>query len=285
MPLAGLPVAARAGDLIRYPGLIPPHAPRFLPPGHGHLALAPNVNYPTGAALRMPEIYPGDRVLFVGDSVTALGFNMVNDLDPEGRGPGWGEYIQQILPGQRPGCQFFGAGIGGTTTADLINTMQGAINTYNPTVLVIEIGTNDVGRGLTLEQTSINFGRLVATGLANQNIREVVLVTPFGYHELPNGQNLYDTQLDNIHNFLLQVVAEKNNPRLSVIPMRYYFWYGEAKANPLHIPEGILLRRSDGIHPSGMVDGGRGMLYYAAIIARYLGLAFNFEIDAILKPD
>ncbi|MBQ3511062.1 MAG: hypothetical protein IJA30_02050 [Bacilli bacterium] len=84
------------------------------------------------------EIIVDDNYLFVGDSITAR-----YDLD---------EYFK--------GMPVINSGIGGNKTTDILNDMNDRIYRYNPSKVILLIGTNDYSR-LSNSDTVKNIGKII----------------------------------------------------------------------------------------------------------------------------
>jgi lysophospholipase L1-like esterase len=86
--------------------------------------------------IRTPVFKDGDRVCFVGNSITnnSLFYNFVN------------LFYATRYPEQK--VTFINCGISGDVTQGVLNRMDSDILVHNPTVSVLMIGMNDVSRGL-----------------------------------------------------------------------------------------------------------------------------------------
>ena len=85
--------------------------------------------------LKDPVFKDGDRVCFVGNSITNNGqfYNFVN------------LYYATRYPERK--VVFFNCGISGDATQGVINRIKRDILVHNPTWSILMIGMNDVGRG------------------------------------------------------------------------------------------------------------------------------------------
>jgi acyl-CoA thioesterase-1 len=80
---------------------------------------------------------PGDRVVCLGDSITA---------DPHG----YVALAQQVLPSVRRGTEVINAGVAGQTAADIAARFGGDVRRRRPSWVTISTGGNDAVRGASL---------------------------------------------------------------------------------------------------------------------------------------
>src|SRR5437870_9819990 len=87
----------------------------------------------------------GDRIIFFGDSLTALA---VKDRNvPEGKG--YVPLVREALKDR--GVEVDAVATGGHTVANLLARVDRDVLSKKPAVVVIQIGVNDAGRGVTPE--------------------------------------------------------------------------------------------------------------------------------------
>jgi acyl-CoA thioesterase-1 len=115
---------------------------------------------PTGLAAQAKTI------LVLGDSLSAeYGLK---------RGSGWVALLAQKLSLDKPAFTVVNASISGDTTSGGVSRLPALLALHRPSVVVIELGSNDALRGLPLAQTRLNLNRL--TQLAQQSGAKVLLV-------------------------------------------------------------------------------------------------------------
>jgi len=197
---------------------------------------------------RYPTLQADDKIVFAGDSVTALGFMSQNG------GLGWGTQFQQ-LTSSIPALTVVDSGVEGDTSATLLARFAKTVLAVNPTVVVIWIGVNDIHFGLYpgpngQSNTPKNIQAMVSWCLLYPHIREVVLVSPECIGEKRDGQNPFDWALDAFALYLWGVAANDHSGRVFYCPMRQYWAMQESFSNPQDLPSGVLT--IDGVHPNSL---------------------------------
>jgi len=135
----------------------------------------------------------GDRVVFLGDSITAAGAGKT----------GYITFIGEHLQSKHADLEIklIGAGVSGNKVPDLQKRLDSAVLSKKPTVVVIYIGINDVwhgekdpSRGTSKEKFEEGLkeiiGKIQATG------SRVLLCTPSVIGEKNDGANSLDAKLD-----------------------------------------------------------------------------------------
>jgi len=206
-------------------------------------------------ALSQPRLSEGDRIVFAGDSITWLGINATG-------APGWILQFQQRAERAVPGVKVTGSGIPGNTSTDLLNRFSTTVLNVDPTVVVIWIGTNDIGKGLPITETVENFYQMLRLALAKPSVREVILVSPECIGEAKDGKNPKDPQLDQMAAIINQFAASGNSGKIYYCPMRTQWAVMESEANPMGLYKGVLTY--DGVHPN--IKGNQ-----------FLGNVFSYE--------
>jgi acyl-CoA thioesterase-1 len=107
-----------------------------------------------------------ETLLIVGDSLSAAYGIPVET--------GWVALLQQQLAAQHPGWNIVNASISGDTTANARARMPQAVSTYQPDIVVLELGGNDGLRGLSLEAMRDNLAAMIE--LAQTNDAGILLV-------------------------------------------------------------------------------------------------------------
>jgi acyl-CoA thioesterase-1 len=105
-------------------------------------------------------------VLVLGDSLSAE-YGLA-------RGSGWVTLLQQRLQQEKIDTSIVNASISGETTIGGKTRLPALLNTHKPTVVIIELGSNDALRGLQLGASQANLQALI--DLAHQAKAKVLLV-------------------------------------------------------------------------------------------------------------
>lgn len=162
----------------------------------------------------------GQVILVVGDSLSA-------EYGLE-RGTGWVQKLSEKLVQENSSYQIQNSSISGDTTSGGLSRLPQALQTFKPSIVVIELGANDALRGLSLDMTRDNLNRMVQ--LATRAGARVVVV---GMQIPPNYGRRYTEQFKQV----FTEVAEKNNATL--VP----FLLEGIAADPSYF-------QNDGIHPN-----------------------------------
>jgi isoamyl acetate esterase len=135
----------------------------------------------------------GERILFLGDSITELG------VKPKG----YVALLREQLTTRYPdlGIEIIGAGISGNKVSDLHHRLIKDVLERKPTIVVIYIGINDVWHWALLNHkgtTRVEFERLLREIIARVQYAgaEVVLCTPSVIGEKFDGTNPQDPMLE-----------------------------------------------------------------------------------------
>lgn len=111
------------------------------------------------ALLVMPALAAGNRtILVMGDSLSASYGLAANQ--------GWVDLIAQRMKTSHPGWRMVNASIGGETSAGGAARIAAALARERPSVVVIELGSNDGLRGLPLSQTRGNLEKMIRAAQA-----------------------------------------------------------------------------------------------------------------------
>jgi lysophospholipase L1-like esterase len=189
------------------------------------------------------ELKAGERVVFLGDSITQGG----------DRPGGYVVLVREAIRKARPDAKIevIGAGISGNRVPDLLKRLEKDVLDKDPSLVVIYIGINDVwhstrGRGTPKDEYEAGLNELVerieAAGA------KVMLATPSVIGEKTDGGNDLDQMLDE-YAAISRRVAEKHE--LPVLDLRKRFLAHLKEANPKQQASGILT--TDGVHlnPAG----------------------------------
>lgn len=163
---------------------------------------------------------PARTILVVGDSLSAeYGLQ---------RGSGWVELLARRLQATGQDYQIHNSSISGDTTSGGIARLPGALERYKPEIVILELGSNDALRGLSLDMTKNNLLRMV--DMAQQAGARTLLV---GMQIPPNYGRKY---AERFHALFAEVAAEQ---RSGLVP---FLLQGMATDKSLF--------QSDGIHPN-----------------------------------
>ena len=137
------------------------------------------------------------KVLVVGDSLSAE-YGLA-------RGTGWVALLAQKLQADKLAAQAVNASISGDTTAGGRARLPALLKAHQPAVVVIELGSNDALRGLSLAMTEANLSAM--TQAAQKAGAKVLLV---GMQMPPNYGAAYGKQFSD----LFAKVARADNAAL-----------------------------------------------------------------------
>nr|WP_245896513.1 arylesterase [Ottowia oryzae] len=163
------------------------------------------------------------KVLVVGDSLSAE-YGLA-------RGTGWVALLTQKLQADKVPAQVVNASISGDTTAGGRARLPALLKTHQPKVVVIELGSNDALRGLSLQATQANLTAM--TQAAQQAGAKVLLI---GMQMPPNYGAAYGKQFSD----LFGQVAKANGAAL--VPFMLKGVADQADA--------LKLFQADRIHPT-----------------------------------
>ena len=178
-----------------------------------------------------------DRIIFLGDSITAAG---------DRRETGYVQLVRNSLTKSIPGIEVIGAGISGHKVPNLIARLQKDVIDKKPTAVVVYIGINDVwhsenGKGTSKDD--FKNGLMEIVNDIRKADSKVLLCTASVIGEKTNGSNPLDAMLEEYCEISRSVAAEMNVP---VIDLRREFMEYLKKNNPENNRKNILT--SDGVH-------------------------------------
>ncbi|MEK6234100.1 MAG: GDSL-type esterase/lipase family protein, partial [Planctomycetales bacterium] len=147
--------------------------------------------FPAASQAAGPSLKKNDRVIFLGDSITAAGV----------RPGGYVTLIRETITKQLPelGVVVSGAGNSGNKVTDLQKRLDRDVISKKPTVVFIYIGINDVWHSLRDRGTkpdAFRSGLLDVIGRINKAGARVILCTPSMIGEKTDGSNQLDKMLD-----------------------------------------------------------------------------------------
>lgn len=159
-------------------------------------------------------------ILVIGDSLSAeYGLQ---------RGTGWVAKLDGRLADEKRGYQIHNSSISGDTTSGGLSRLPAALERYRPEIVVIELGSNDALRGLSLKMTETNLSKMIA--MSKQSNASVLLL---GMQIPPNYGRQYTEQFKQ----LFASTAEKHD--IALVP---FFFEGIASNRQMF--------QADGMHPN-----------------------------------
>ena len=185
----------------------------------------------------LATLKPGDRVAFLGDSLTKQG----------GKPNGYVTLFKNGLAEHGlEDVDVINAGIGGHKVPDLQKRLDKDVLQHKPTYVVIYIGINDVwhsskGKGTSPEDYEAGLKDLIARILAAG--AKTILCTPSVIGEKAEGANPLDSMLEQFSAISRKVAAETGTPLLD---LRTAFTDHLKNLNPDDKEKGVLTR--DGVH-------------------------------------
>jgi lysophospholipase L1-like esterase len=179
------------------------------------------------------ELKKGDRIIFFGDSLTAL----AGEEKPKNQvTKGYVRIVRETL-GQThkdKDVEVDWVATGGHTVPDLLKRVDRDVIAKKPTIVVIQIGCNDARR-LPKEQFKASLEELIDR-LQKANIR-VIQCTLTSVGEKHDGTNKDDVKLEEFAAIERQIAQAKNVP---LNDLRKAFVDHWKKNNPDNKPNGIL---------------------------------------------
>ena len=197
------------------------------------------------ATLSQQSLRAKDRIVFLGDSITAAG------VKPDGYVTLTGEAIEKAYPNLE--IEIVGAGISGHKVPDCQERLDRDVLQKDPTVVVIYIGINDVwhwqrNNGTTKKDFEAGLHDLIHR--INLKGARVILCTPTVIGEKTDGSNEFDSMLEE-YSAISRKVAKETNSQL--LDLRKEFMAYLKDHNPENLSKGILTY--DTVHLNN--DGNR----------------------------
>jgi isoamyl acetate esterase len=187
-----------------------------------------------GCAASQHFLHPGERIVFLGDSITQLG------VKPNG----YVTLIRDSLQSEHGGMniEVIGAGVSGNKVPDLQKRLQRDVLDKHPTLVVIYIGINDVWhwvtpglKGTTKDDYEAGLKAIIAS-IRNAGAR-VVLCTPSVIGERNDGSNPEDRMLDEYSDISRRVSKETG---CTLCDLRTAFGVYLKDHNPQNEEKGVL---------------------------------------------
>ena len=171
----------------------------------------------------------GDRIIFFGDSLTALAIKDRNV--PEGKG-----YVPLVREALREkGVEVDAVATGGHRVPNLLARVDKDVLSKKPTVVVIQIGVNDAGSGVTPAQFKAQLEELIDR--LQKGGAKVVLCSCTCRIEGYNLDNATDKKLDALADVARSIAKEKKLPLNDLRKAFIDYW---KKHNPENKPRGFL---------------------------------------------
>src|SRR6185503_6055602 len=139
-------------------------------------------------ASRQVQLKKGDRIIFFGDSLTALAIKEPNV--PEGKG--YVPVVRAALKDREVDVD--AVATGGHKVTDLLKRVDQDVLMKKPTIVVIQIGVNDASAGVTPELFEAQLKELI--GKLQQGGARVIQCTCTCRIEGYNPENVMDKKLD-----------------------------------------------------------------------------------------
>jgi len=175
------------------------------------------------------ELKKGDKVIFFGDSLTALA---VKDARvPAGKG--YIHLVREALKNQ--GVDVDAVATGGHKVSDLLKRLDKDVLAKKPTVVVIQIGVNDAGAGVTPEMFKEQLEELIDK--LQKGGTHVIQCTCTCRREGYNSQDAFDKKLDALANAARKIAKDKKLPLIDLRAAFIEYW---KKNNPDSKPNGVL---------------------------------------------
>ena len=187
------------------------------------------------------KLKAGDRIVFLGDSITAAG------VRPDGYVTLTAKAIAAACPAL--GVTVIGAGISGHKVPDCQKRLDRDVIKKKPTIVLIYIGINDVwhwnrNRGTKKEDFDSGLRDLIKR--INAAGARVILCTPTVIGEKTDGSNTYDKMLDEYAGITRKVAADTGS---QLLDLRTLFMAYLKKHNTTNAARGVLT--GDTVHLNG----------------------------------
>jgi lysophospholipase L1-like esterase len=168
------------------------------------------------AASRQVQLKKGDRIIFLGDSLTALAVKDPNV--PEGKG-----YIPLVRAALKDaGVEVDAVATGGHKVTDLLKRVDQDVLAKKPTFVVIQIGVNDASAGVTPEQFREQLEELI--GRLQRGGASVIQCTCTCRIEGYDPGNAMDKKLDALAETARLIAREKKLPLVDLREAFIAYW-------------------------------------------------------------
>jgi lysophospholipase L1-like esterase len=175
------------------------------------------------------ELKKGDKIIFFGDSLTALAIKDRNV--PEGKG-----YVPLVREAmKKKGVEVDAVATGGHKVTDLLKRVDRDVLAKKPTVVVIQIGVNDASAGVTPQKFEEQLKELI--GKLQEGGAKVVLCSCTCRVEGYKADNAMDKKLDALADVARGIAKEKKIPLNDLRQAFIDYWKVHNKENK---PKGFL---------------------------------------------
>jgi lysophospholipase L1-like esterase len=175
------------------------------------------------------ELKKGDRIIFFGDSLTALAIKDRNV--PEGKG--YVPLVREALKDR--GVEVDAVATGGHRVPNLLARVDRDVLSKKPTIVVIQIGVNDAGGGVTPEMFKAQLEELIDR--LQKGGTRVVLCSCTCRVEGYKPDNVMDRKLDALADVARTIAKEKKLPLNDLRKAFIDYW---KKHNPDNKARGVL---------------------------------------------
>ena len=180
-------------------------------------------------ASRQIQLKKGDRIIFFGDSLTALAIKDGNV--PEGKG--YVPIVRAALKDREVDVD--AVATGGHKVTDLLKRVDRDVLAKKPTIVVIQIGVNDASAGVTPELFKAQLEELI--GKLQQGGARVIQCTCTCRIEGYDPDNAMDKKLDALAEVARAIAREKQLPLVDLRKAFTDYWKTN---NPENKPKGFL---------------------------------------------
>ena len=207
---------------------------RFLSLAAALAALAPARAADDDPAQKQVELKKGDRIIFFGDSLTALAG--IDGPKDKGVTKGYVRIVRDALKEKHKdkGVEVDWVATGGHTVPDLLKRVDKDVIAKKPTIVVIQIGCNDARR---IPKDTFKSGLEELIDKLQKEKIQVIQCTLTSVGEKHDGTNKDDAKLDEFAAVEREVAKAKGVPLNDL--RKAFVAYGK-EPNPGNKPHGIL---------------------------------------------
>jgi lysophospholipase L1-like esterase len=207
------------------------------------LLFAVAAQLPAGEAPKAVTVKDGDRIIFLGDSLTYLGGR---EEPKQHVTRGYVRIVKETLQKKHKDIDVDWASTGGGTVQTLLSLLDRSVLPKKPTIVVIQIGCNDA-RGSTREKFEAGLEELIDR-LHKEKI-QVIQCTCTSVGEKHDGTNPADAKLETFAQVAREVAQRKKVP---LNDLRKAFVEHWKKHNPDNKDRGILTYDGNHFNQAGM---------------------------------
>jgi len=180
-------------------------------------------------SVKQVELKKGDRIIFFGDSLTALAVKDKNVPD----GKGYVPLVRDALKDK--GVEVDAVATGGHKVTDLLQRVDADVISKKPTYVVIQIGVNDASKGVTPDEFRAQLLELI--GKLQDGGARVIQCTCTCRIEGYAPDNAMDQKLDALADVARGIAKEKDLPLVDLRLAFREYWKAN---NPENKPKGFL---------------------------------------------